>query len=103
VPRYIFPGTYERDPHDLLNASFTAKGFELAASYFVRGHGGTDEKQNYMLIHMNPPEISKGVYNYSGSPEYSFASYKIFARLAQMNTQRLITEAVNLFNEGTAF
>jgi hypothetical protein len=102
VPRHVFPGPIGGNPHHLLNNSLTAKGFDLAASYFVRGFGATDEKQNYMLFHINPPEITKGVYDYSGYPEYSFASSEIFDRLAEMNTQCLITKAINLFNDGVA-
>jgi hypothetical protein len=103
VPRHVFPGPGALNPHNLLNESLTMKGFELATSILVHGRRAPDEEQNFMLIHMNPPKNSEGIYDYSGSPLYSFASNEIFSRLAEFNTQRMIRMAVNLFDEGSAF
>jgi hypothetical protein len=86
VPRHVFPGPRKRDPRDLLNATLTIRGFELASSYFIRGQCAHGDEHSFMLIHMNPPKTSEGVYDYSGCPEYNFASYEIFSRLAKLNT-----------------
>jgi hypothetical protein len=104
VPRYVFLGPYWGNSDALLIQALGNTWFELAVPFLAKAHGGTDDEHNYMLIHMNPREATEGDYDYyySGPVYYSFASQKIFDRFSKINTQGLIAEAVNLFNEGSA-
>ena len=103
VPRHVMPSNPgEIDSLSILQDTLDRKGGIIAENFFTYSFGTVDMFQNYMLVHINPPKSDSGEYKYDGRAEYSFASNYVFLEIVNKNLEKVLMQAINIFNCGVA-
>lgn len=101
VPRYIFASPdHSRSSHILLDEALIGEGGALVETVFKFGMSSFGRQHSYMLLHVNPPVLADGSfdYNYSGMPVHTFASDYIFQRLMERHSAQMLAGAACMFN-----
>ena len=92
--------SFSSDPRGPIDKALQEKGALIAERFFINGLASIDIFQNFLLVHINPPQLADGTFVYNGVEEYSLASLHVSDELSRQHIKQMITKASTVFNSG---
>ena len=76
------------------------EGALVAKKFFKGSLNVVDLFHDFLLVHVNPPQLADGTFKYNGVEEYSLASSHVYDELKNTHINHMIEEAKIVFNSG---